>query len=95
MLENLKSELTKMIISRCNIYDLDQENYDYDAPLFGGMIEEQEMTENTMDLDSVDALEVVSGIKEMYGVSIDIDESSVFYSISSLAKYIQENTEEQ
>lgn len=31
----------------------------------------------------------------MYGVSIDIDESSVFYSISSLAKYIQENTEEQ
>lgn len=87
-LENLEAELSGMIVERCKIYDVNLENYDYNAPLFGNVNND---FDNTMQLDSVDALEVVAGIRELYDVIINIDDNSIFYSVTTLADFIKKN----
>lgn len=82
-MENLKKEIVKMIIDRCNLTEMDADFDDYDAPIFMS-----DDVEGGFELDSVDALELVAGVKETFGITIELGDQSVFHSVNTLADYI-------
>ncbi|RDY31940.1 phosphopantetheine-binding protein [Lachnotalea glycerini] len=90
-MEQLGKKVVEMVIRRCKLNDVDPETCDYDAPLF---LHDNEVIEGGLELDSVDALELVAGIKEEFGFTIDAGETNVFYSINTLVEYIQEHLTE-
>ncbi len=81
-MQDLKYTLKKQIIEELNLEDINPEDIDDDAPLFG----------DGLGLDSIDALELVVLMEKYYGVKI-MDETvgkKVLASINSMVEYIQE-----
>lgn len=89
-MEQLKRKIVQMIIRRCKLNDVNPDTCVYDAPLF---LHDDEVIERGFELDSVDALELVAGIKEEFGIKIDAGETNILYSVNTLAEYVQENME--
>ena len=85
--EELVVNLKRLIIERLKLEEIEIEDIDTDAPLFG----------EGLGLDSIDALELVIGLEKEYGVSIPDAEVGrrVFQSVRSIAQYIVENGEEK
>ena len=57
---------------------------DDDAELFGGDI----------GLDSVDSLEIISGIDDLFGVDMTGVDREHFHTINALASYVEEHVEQ-
>lgn len=89
-MDNLKKRVIEMIVKRCKLNDVDLDTVDCDAPLF---ISADDYSEQGLELDSVDALELVAGAKESFNVVIEADNMNVFYSVNTLTEYIKENME--
>ncbi|WP_105902240.1 phosphopantetheine-binding protein [Vibrio gangliei] len=80
-MEQLHNELKALIIDALNLEDIQIDDIDTDAALFG----------DGLGLDSIDALELGLAIKKKYHVVIDADDSQTrqhFSSVANLAKYI-------
>lgn len=78
-METLHQELKLFIIETMNLEDIAPEDIDSDAPLF---------SDEGLGLDSIDALELVLGLKKKYGVTLEAsDENSRQHlrSVSTLA----------
>lgn len=88
-MESLERRVAKMIINRCKLNDIDIETCDFEAPLFLG---DDDISETGFELDSVDALELVAGVKEEFGIMLNVSDMNVFYSVATLTKYIEEHT---
>lgn len=83
-MQELHTELKKLIIEALYLEDMSVEDIDTDAPLFG----------DGLGLDSIDALELGLAIKKQYSVVIDADDTDTrehFASVANLAKYISKN----
>ncbi|MCK5803318.1 MAG: acyl carrier protein [Lentisphaeria bacterium] len=80
---NIKEKLKKVIIEDLNLEDVTPEEIGDDDPLFG----------DGLELDSLDAVELVVVLKKHFGVEIkDMTRGrEVFASIQTLADFIQEN----
>jgi len=78
----LKHEIKILIIKTLGIYDVDPYNVDNEKPLFGG--------ENTLTLDSVDALEIIMALQRQYNVRIGDQNLArkIVHSINSIAEFI-------
>lgn len=87
-MDELARRVANMIIVRCKLNDIDPDTCDYNAPLF---YNEENEIEGGFELDSVDALELVAGVKEEFGITMDSRDMGVFYSINTLAKFIELN----
>lgn len=61
-----------------------EEMLEYDAELFGGDI----------GLDSVDSLEIISGIDDLFGVDMTGVDREHFQTINALAAYVAQNMEQ-
>jgi acyl carrier protein len=74
-------ELKAKIIESLNLQDITPDQIDNDAPLFGSGLE----------LDSIDALELVVMLEKNYGIVIkDIEEGRpAFQSVRALADFIR------
>ncbi len=85
--DELKIEIINLIIETLGITDVDPATVDYEIPLFGG--------NNTLSLDSVDAIEIIMAIQRTYGTRIT-DQSlarEVVRSVNSIATFIANNRE--
>ena len=83
-MDQLQTELKKLIIEALNLEDITVDDIETNAPLFG----------DGLGLDSIDALELGLAIKKTYHVVIDADDTNTrhhFASVANLAKYISEN----
>jgi len=83
-MEQLHTELKKLIIEALFLEDISIEDIETEAPLFG----------EGLGLDSIDALELGLAIKKQYNVVINAEDSKIrehFASVANLAKYISEN----
>jgi len=83
-MEQLHTELKKLIIESLFLEDISIEDIETEAPLFG----------EGLGLDSIDALELGLAIKKQYNVVINAEDSKIrehFASVANLAKYISEN----
>lgn len=89
MNKDLEKEVLEMVIEKLGLEDVNVEETDYDAPLFASYAEDGE----GLGLDSVDALELVVGINQKYGIKIGDEDMAVLRSISSIADFIRENKE--
>lgn len=86
--EVLENEVVEIIIKRCKLTDVNADEINYDAPIFLSEDDENSV-EGGLELDSVDALEIVAAVKGAYGVSIDPKEMGVLHSINTLTDYIR------
>jgi acyl carrier protein len=82
-LKDLKAGLKSLIVERLRL-SVEPASIQDTAPLFGGG--EQGAETGGLALDSVEALEIVVGIEEKFGVVIEDDSvAKEFYSIQTLA----------
>jgi acyl carrier protein len=83
MVEDLNIRLKHLIIETLNLEDVTVEDIPDDEPLFGA----------GLDLDSIDALELVLKLEKEFGVKIGNSEESrkALASVQVLASYIQKN----
>ena len=79
----LIKKLKKEIIEVLNLEDLEPDEIDTGAPLFG----------EGLGLDSIDALELIVLLEKNYGIKIDDPKKGkdVFYSVQTMAEFIEKN----
>ncbi len=79
----LIEKLKKEIIEALNLEDMEPEDIDANAPLFG----------DGLGLDSIDALELIVLLEKNYGIKLEDpkDGKKVFFSIQTMADYILAN----
>jgi len=80
---DLKADIKKMIIETLNMQDITPEDIENDLLLFGG--------DNTLGLDSIDAIELVMAIQRDFKVRIDDQNLAreVLKDVNSIADFIQ------
>jgi acyl carrier protein len=86
-MEEFVLELKKQIIEVLNLEDLQPDDIDNDAPLFGE-------TEMGLGLDSIDALELIVMMEKRYGIKVK-DPSigkEIFKSVNTMAAFIEANS---
>jgi len=78
----LKSEIKKLIVDTLNLKDVNPDDIIDDKPLFGG--------ENTIVLDSIDAIELIMAIQRTYNVRLDDQNLAreILTSVNSIADFI-------
>jgi acyl carrier protein len=82
-MEALITELKKHIIEVLNLEDLQPEDIDNDAPLFG----------EGLGLDSIDALELIVMMEKVYGIRVKEPSAGkeIFKSVNTMAAFIEAN----
>lgn len=83
-MKELANDIKELIITSLNLEDMKPSDIDENAPLFN----------DGLGLDSVDALELGLAVQKKYGLVLDSKSANlkeIFFSVSSLAKYIYEN----
>jgi len=83
-MENLKKEVKEMIIESLFLEDVEVDDIDSDAPLFG----------EGLGLDSIDALELGLALKNRFGLVLSTESEETrqhFYSVTTLAEFISQN----
>lgn len=84
-MDKLKIEVKQMIIESLYLEDVEVEDIDSDAPLFG----------EGLGLDSIDALELGLALKNKFGLVLSTESEETrqhFYSVTALAEFIKQNT---
>jgi len=83
----LKADIKKMIIDTLNMQDITIDDIEDDLPLFGG--------DNTLGLDSIDAIELVMAVQRDFKVRIDDQNLAreVLKDVNSIAEFIQSKSE--
>ena len=78
--ERLSSELKSFIVEHLKLRDVDPASIADDAPLVGG----------ALDLDSIDVLELVTGVERRYRIRIEDPDlvRKIFASVGTLAGHI-------
>ena len=84
-MDELEKELVEMICEVCKIKGPIPDDISPEAPLIG--------PESPLDIDSLDAVEIVFTVQNRYKVRIDSEETSrkVLASLRSLADFVREN----
>lgn len=82
-MEDLIVKIKEQVIEVLNLEDIEPDDIDTDAPLFG----------DGLGLDSIDALELIVLLEKQYGIKIEDpkDGKKIFYSIRTIAEYIEEH----
>ena len=83
----LKADIKKMIVDTLNMQDITPEEIEDNLPLFGG--------ENTLGLDSIDAIELVMAVQREFKVRIDDQNLAreVLKDVNSIAEFIESKSE--
>lgn len=82
-MEDVVLELKKKIIEVLNLEDMQPDDIDNDAPLFG----------EGLGLDSIDALELIVMMERSYGIKIKDPAAGkeIFKSVNTMADYIRKH----
>lgn len=88
---SLEEEVKEMIIDRLGL-DVEPKEIDLDAPIFSS---DEGEVEGGLELDSIDALELVVGLNETFGVKVSDDDMGIFKSISTISSFIREQKGEE
>lgn len=82
-MEELIKKLKEEIIEVLNLEEMEPDEIDPDAPLFG----------EGLGLDSIDALELIVLLEKNYGIKIEDpkDGRKIFFSLRTMAEYITEH----
>lgn len=83
-MDALIAELKQKVIEVLNLEELSAEEINENTPLFGA---------DGLGLDSIDALELIVLLDKEYGIRLSDPKQGkeIFYSIATMAEYIQKN----
>nr|WP_314679663.1 phosphopantetheine-binding protein [uncultured Capnocytophaga sp.] len=83
-MDALITELKQKVIDVLNLEELSAEEINENTPLFGA---------DGLGLDSIDALELIVLLDKEYGIRLSDPKQGkeIFYSIATMAEYIQKN----
>jgi acyl carrier protein len=83
-MDALIAELKQKVIDVLNLEELSAEEINENTPLFGA---------DGLGLDSIDALELIVLLDKEYGIRLSDPKQGkeIFYSIATMAEYIQKN----
>lgn len=102
--DSIKKDIKKMLVERLllkmdpdDISDtaplFDMENMDFDDSVKAEL--GYDGTETGLELDSVDALEIVVGIKKLYDIQIQQNgNGKIFYSVNTLTDFVYDTLKE-
>lgn len=82
-MDSLINDIKQMIIDTLNLEDVELDDIDTEAPLFG----------DGLGLDSIDALELGLAVKNRYGVALSAESETLrahFFSVASLAAFVNQ-----
>ncbi len=87
-MEALITELKEKIIEVLNLEDVQPEDIDNDAPLFGDNV-----SGTGLGLDSIDALELIVMMEKHYGIKVKDPAAGkeIFKSVNTMAAFIAAN----
>lgn len=85
--EQLESQVIASILKKLGIENRNNELISYDIPLFAA----NDAKGVGLQLDSIDALEIVIAIKQDFGVKIGDEDIEVLKNVSSIANFIRKN----
>ena len=82
-MDKLKAQLKEQILKALSLEEMNPEEIDDNAPLFG----------EGLGLDSIDALELIVLMEKQYGIKLSnpAEGKEVFKSINVMAEYIAKN----
>lgn len=86
----LEERIKEVIIQRLNL-SVDPGEIANDAAIFSSGLDE-EASAQSLNLDSIDALEMVVALNKEFNVTITDEDMSIFRSINTIADYIRENS---
>ncbi len=89
-MSELEKKVCEMIVRRLGLNDLNVDEIDCNAPLFKAY--DENMNENSLGLDSVDALELVVGLREEFQANVTDEDMYIFESISKIAEYLEKQS---
>jgi len=87
----LEREVLEMV---CKKLELDMDDFkelDYEAPLFAS----QDLEGTGLELDSIDALELVVGIKEYFDIKLTDKDMDALKSIKTIADFVRSKKGEE
>lgn len=80
----LESELAQLLVDSLNLEDINADEIEPEAPLFG----------DGLGLDSIDALEIALAISQKYNVQMQAEEEQTreaFSTLRSLTRFVEQN----
>lgn len=89
-MEERCKEVTEMLLDALGLDDVDAQEVNYEAPLFASQDDKGE----GLELDSVDALEIVVAIKNKYGLKLKDEDKKALFSVKTIAEYLNANINE-
>lgn len=75
------------IIDRLGL-DIEPKDVDNAAPIFASLADGTEYAESSLNLDSIDILEVVLALSDQFAIDIPDDQPEIFTSIATLAEFV-------
>lgn len=81
--EQLKKNILELLVRRLQLSEIDIEEYNYDAALFFSANDD-----SILELDSVDSLEIIVGLKQEFGVVVGEEDMKHLYSVNTIADFI-------
>lgn len=85
---SIEQQVKASIIERLAL-DIEPGDVDDDAPIFASLAAGTEHEEQSINLDSIDILEVVLALNDGFGVEIPDDQPEIFTSIRTLAEFVR------
>jgi acyl carrier protein len=90
----LETKIKEVIIQRLNL-PVNVEEISNEAPIFNNPNQEQSQDDDKkgLQLDSIDALEVVVALNKEFNVKITDKDMNIFESVNTIAEYIRKNSD--
>jgi len=88
-LSDIKLEIKRMMVKELDLRGKKEADIPDDAALFG--------SRGALGLDSLDALQLATALEERFAIQVpdDKESKSIFYSVSTLAAFVQASLKER
>ncbi|MDO5052475.1 MAG: phosphopantetheine-binding protein [Pseudoclavibacter sp.] len=87
---SIETRIVAAIVDRLGL-EVEAERIDPDAPLFASLAEGTEHEASSLNLDSIDVLEVVLALNAAFDLDLPDDRPEIFATVRSLADFVREH----
>lgn len=89
-MEQIEQEIMKGLRENLDLEDAALDGFGYDTPLFA-----TDDAENSLGLDSIDALELMVMIQEKWGFEVPSEDAVQLQTVHTIADYVRSRLEEK
>jgi len=86
--QSIERDIAAAIVERLGL-EIEPADVDVDAPIFASLAEGTEHEQSSLNLDSIDILEVVLALNAAFDVELPDDQPEVFTSVRTIADYVR------